>query len=272
MDPTPTGRVRVQSLSTASTSLDAAAPPGGGPVRLETRAVGVRFVGVHALVEVDAQVAEGEIVGLIGPNGAGKTTLVNVLSGFQRPTTGHVLLDGQDITRWPAHRRARGGVARTFQSVRSFRGLTVRENVEAAAFATGESRSAARDTTEAVLRLVGLSAIAEMTASAVSYGQERRVGIARALASKPRILLLDEPAAGLNEAESDELLAILSSLRTDLGCGLLVIEHDMRLIMRLCDRLHVLDYGQTICQGPPAQVAKDPRVLEAYLGRRDGGS
>ncbi|WP_218146366.1 ABC transporter ATP-binding protein [Geodermatophilus ruber] len=244
----------------------APSPTGEGAARLEARGVHVRFAGVHALDDVHLAVEQGEIVGLIGPNGAGKTTLVNALSGFQRPTTGHVLLDGADITRWAAHRRARAGVARTFQSVRAFRGLTVRENVEAAARSAGAAGRGAAALTGEVLDLVGLGPSAGSVASALSYGQERRLGIARALAGRPRILLLDEPAAGLNEQESDELLEILRGIRADHGCGLLVIEHDMRLIMRLCDRLHVLDYGRTLAAGLPAEVARDARVREAYLG------
>jgi ABC-type branched-subunit amino acid transport system ATPase component len=237
---------------------------------LEARGVDVRFNGVHALIEVDLALFPAEIVGLIGPNGAGKTTLVNALSGFQHPSRGGIWLDGVEVTRWPSHRRARAGVGRTFQSVRVFRGLDVRENLLAAAYAGGLRPRAARRQADEILGLVGLAARADVLAGSLAYGQERWLGIARALCARPRFLLLDEPAAGLNEQESDELSAILRSIRDRDGCALLVIEHDMRVIMRLCDRLQVLDHGRTIAAGSPADVAKDRLVLEAYLGRRGG--
>jgi ABC-type branched-subunit amino acid transport system ATPase component len=238
---------------------------------LEARGVDVRFAGVHALAEVDLALHPGEIVGLIGPNGAGKTTLVNTLCGFQRPSRGGIWLDGTEVTGWPSHRRARAGIGRTFQSVRVFSGLTVRDNLLAGAYASGaRRRTAARRATE-VLDLVGLTGRADALAGSLAYGQERLLGIARAVCAGPRFLLLDEPAAGLNEQEGDELSTILRTVRDRHGCALLVIEHDMRVIMRLCDRLQVLDHGRTIATGPPAQVARDPLVLEAYLGPRGAG-
>jgi branched-chain amino acid transport system ATP-binding protein len=232
--------------------------------------VDVRFAGVHALSEVDLALHPGEIVGLIGPNGAGKTTLVNTLCGFQRPSRGGIWLDGTEVTRWPSHRRARAGVGRTFQAVRVFSGLSVRDNLLAAAYASGAGRRAGGRRAGEALELVGLTGHADALAGSLAYGQERWLGIARALCAGPRFLLLDEPAAGLNEQEGDELSAILRSVRDRDGCALLVIEHDMRVIMRLCDRLQVLDHGRTIAAGPPGQVARDPLVLEAYLGRRGG--
>jgi branched-chain amino acid transport system ATP-binding protein len=237
---------------------------------LEARGVDVRFAGVHALAGVDLTLGRGEIVGLIGPNGAGKTTLVNALCGFQRPTRGEIWLDGTDVTGWPSHRRARSGIGRTFQSVRVFGGLTVSENLLAAAYASGARRRTAARRVDEALELAGLTGRADALARSLAYGQERWLGIARALCAAPRFLLLDEPAAGLNEQEGDELSTILRTVRDRDGCALVVIEHDMRVVMRLCDRLHVLDHGRTIAAGPPAAVARDPLVLEAYLGRHGG--
>jgi branched-chain amino acid transport system ATP-binding protein len=175
-------------------------------------------------------------------------------------------VDGQDATRWPPQRFVAAGVARTFQGVRSFARLNVRENVEAAALGTGVRRREARARATELLDLVGLKDSLDKIADELPYGSQRRLGLARALAGQPRLLLLDEPAAGLSEVESDELLARLGALPKEFGCGVLVIEHDMRLIMRLCDLVHVIDHGRTIKIGPPAEVQRNPAVLEAYLG------
>jgi len=240
--------------------------------RLKTEGLEVHFVGVRAVDGVDLDLQQGTILGVIGPNGAGKTTLLNAITGFQRPTAGRVSLDGVDATDWRPPRFADAGIARTFQGVRAFARLTVRENVEAAALGTGARRRAARARADDLLGLVGLERSAEQLAEELPYGSQRRLGLARALAGSPRLVLLDEPAAGLNEVESDELLERLASIRRDLGCGLLVIEHDMRLIMRLCDVVQVIDYGKTIKVGTPAEVRADPAVLEAYLGIAREGS
>jgi branched-chain amino acid transport system ATP-binding protein len=226
----------------------------------------VYFSGLKALEGVDLSLKRGEILGLIGPNGAGKTTLVNAISGFQRPTRGSVRLGPRDITSWSAHLRARAGVVRTFQGLRPFRDLTVRENVEAAAIAAGAGWMEAGRRSSHFLEVVQLEAFANADADALPYGAERRLGIARAAATLPQFLLLDEPAAGLSEVESDQLVDLVRTLRSEVGCGVLVIEHDMRVIMQLCERIQVLDFGHTIFVGSPEAVRSNPAVIAAYLG------
>jgi ABC-type branched-subunit amino acid transport system ATPase component len=233
---------------------------------LDARGVRVDFDGVRAVDDVALTLERGEILGLIGPNGAGKTTLVNVLSGFQAPARGEVMLAGLPVTGWPAHRLARHGLARTFQSVRVFGRLTALENVEAGGVGVGLSRRRARRRATEILGWLGLSHRGAAAGATLTLGEERLLGIARAVATGPRWLLLDEPAAGLNDVEGDALLEALTATRDRAGCGLLVIEHDMRLIMRLCERIHVLDSGRTIGEGSPQQVRSDPAVLAAYLG------
>ncbi len=235
---------------------------------LQARGLKVHFGGVHAVDGVDLVLRKGEILGLIGPNGAGKTTLVNALSGFQKPTAGTVLMNGHDVTGLSPHKLARRGLARTFQSVRLFPGLTVLENVELGGVGVGMRRPAARKWARELLERLKLDDMAGLYGIGLPHGLERRLGIVRALAAKPTFLMLDEPAAGLNEQESDELVDSLALIRDDFSCALVVIEHDMRLIMRLCERIQVIDYGKTISIGTPAQVRSDPAVLTAYLGRR----
>jgi ABC-type branched-subunit amino acid transport system ATPase component len=239
-----------------------------GAELLEARGLKVHFGGVRAVDGIDLELRKGEILGLIGPNGAGKTTLVNALSGFQKPTAGTVSLGGADVTGWRPNRLARRGLARTFQSVRLFPDLTVLENVELGGVAVGMRRPAARRWARDLLDRLKLDNKAHLYATGLPHGLERRLGIVRALAAKPAFLLLDEPAAGLNEQESAELVASLTLIRDDFSCALMVIEHDMRVIMRLCERIQVLDYGKTIRIGTPAEVRNDPAVLTAYLGRR----
>lgn len=233
---------------------------------LTARDIRVHFGHVKAVDGVDVTVSQDEILGLIGPNGAGKTTLVNVLSGFQRPKSGTIELAGRDVTSWAAHEIALAGLCRTFQAVRAFATLTVFENVEAAALAGGANRRAARDVAHVVLERLSLLDVASQRADALSHGTERRLGVARALATKPLFLLLDEPAAGLDDSESDELVAALREIHTSFSVGLLVIEHDMKVIMGLCHRLQVLDYGQTIAIGTPSEIRMNPDVQRAYLG------
>ena len=238
--------------------------------RLEAAGVEVQFEGVRALDGVNLEARAGELLGLIGPNGAGKTTLVNVLSGFQRPTSGSIRLEGGTVTGWPPHRLARSGLARTFQNLRLFGGLTAFENAELGALGIGLGRGEARRRAWEALDLLGLADRHAETARALPQGEERKLGLARALAMRPRFLLLDEPAAGLNEAESDALVETIAEIGERLGCGILVIEHDMRLIMRLCRRIQVLDYGKTISIGAPEEVHADPAVIQAYLGSAAG--
>ena len=235
-------------------------------MHLAAQAVTVRFGGLVAVDNVTMSVARGEIVGLIGPNGAGKTTLVNVLSGFQRPFTGTVRVGDADCTTYPRHRYSRAGIVRTFQAVRLFKGLTVSENVEVGYVSHGMSRADARRRAADILRELGLSSKADQFASGLSYGEERRVGLARALAVDPDFLLLDEPGAGLGPAEAEELRHLIAELRTRHGCGVLVIEHNMALVMTLCDRIHVLDGGRTIAAGLPSEIRADANVRRAYLG------
>ena len=224
------------------------------------------FEGVHALRDVTVELRRREVVGLIGPNGAGKSTLVNLLSGFDRPTAGTVQLEGRDVTRWSPSRRGRHGLARTFQHSHAFRGLSVRENVEVSALGVGASQRAAARRADELLELLDLGRYAYRPASELSHGDERRLEVARALAFNPKFLLLDEPAAGLDERESDELMDAIRRIRDDMHCGILLIDHDMRVIMQTCERIHVLNYGKTICVGTPGQVRSDPKVIAAYLG------
>jgi branched-chain amino acid transport system ATP-binding protein len=237
-----------------------------GHVTLAARGIRVHFEGVKAVDGVDVELSTGQILGLIGPNGAGKSTLVNALSGFQRPTEGDVAMGGQPVTGWSPQRLARQGLVRTFQAVRLFGRLSVMENIEAGAVAGGMRLRAARRHALDSLRRFGLEARAALPAASLPLGEERLLGVARAMATGPRILLLDEPAAGLNETEGDELLDVLRKVRDEHGCGLLVIEHDMRFIMRLCERIQVLDAGRSISLGTPEEVRADQAVLTAYLG------
>jgi branched-chain amino acid transport system ATP-binding protein len=233
---------------------------------LRTIEVSVEFAGLHALDGVSLSVAPGEILGLIGPNGSGKTTLVNAITGQVPMAAGQVTCGGEDITGFSPREVALRGIARSFQVVRLFNNLSVAENVEAAALAHGQGRRAAREKARGLLAEFGLEARAEDLAIGLSYGDKRRVEIARALAADPSFLLLDEPAAGMNEGETGGLLSILEELPRARGLSLLIIDHDMGLIMRLCERLHVLASGRTIAEGDKASVRTDPVVIEAYLG------
>jgi branched-chain amino acid transport system ATP-binding protein len=224
------------------------------------------FEGVQALKEVTLELHRHEVVGLIGPNGAGKSTLVNVLSGFDRPDAGAVELEGREITGWSSHRRARAGLARTFQHSRSFGGLSVRENVEVAALGVGTGPREARRRADRLLAALSLKALAETRADSISHGDERRLGVARALAAEPTFVLLDEPAAGLPEAEVPDFAAVVRSLREVHQAGVLLIDHNMALVMGVCDRIHVLDQGRTLAEGAPDEIRGNLDVAAAYLG------
>jgi len=248
---------------------------------LELRDVGVRFGSFDAVDGISLSVHAGEIVGLIGPNGAGKTVSFNVVSGLQRPTRGQVLLDGRDVTSYPAASRTRLGLARTFQVVQLFSGMTVLENVMVAGHRftrsgvvsdalrlprRGRALREAEERARAALEYVGLLDLADVDAGSLPVGQARLVELARALCLKPRVLLLDEPASGLDPAETAELVQLLGRIRATLGCAMLLVEHDMGVVMPLCDHVVVMNFGRVLEAGTPEEVRAHAGVLEAYLG------
>jgi len=233
---------------------------------LTTESISVQFQGLKALDSVDLSLKRGQILGLLGPNGAGKTTLVNVISGFQKPTAGSVRLDGRSVGGSTPNVLAHHGIARTFQSVRLFRRLSVLENVEVAALAQARTGREARSAARRALEFVGLGAALQRIAGELPYADERRVGIARALALNPRFLLLDEPAAGMTDAECLDLVQIIRQLPENFGCAVLLIEHNIGLVMEVCHHLHVLDGGRTLAVGDVESVRRNPEVIAAYLG------
>jgi branched-chain amino acid transport system ATP-binding protein len=241
---------------------------------LETREVSVRFGGVMALQSVSLSAGAGVVTGLIGPNGAGKTTLFNVITGLQAPASGRVLIDGQDVTDLPVHRRARLGMARTFQRLELFGSLTVRENVQTAAEIHQLGRGQRTDVgrfTNSVLDRVGLLPYAEAPAHTLPTGLARLTELGRALATSPRLLLLDEPGSGLNSTESEEFGRLLGALAAE-GTAILLVEHDMDLVMQACATIHVLDFGIHLTSGTPAEIRADVRVQLAYLGQSESVS
>ncbi len=245
---------------------------------LETRDVTKRFAGLTAVQAVDLRLQDGEIHGVVGPNGAGKTTLFNVISGLYAPDTGRVVLDGTDVTRWPAHTRARWGIGRTYQTPQVFLDLSVFDNVvigqacvrpptvAQAVTLRRQARAEIARTVQEILVFVDLPVSLVTRAGELSFAAQKRLELARVLMGRPRVVLLDEPAAGLDRLEVTALDDVIRRVR-DRGITVCLIEHNMRLVMGMCDTITVLDFGRKIAEGPPTLVRADPQVLAAYLGR-----
>ena len=233
---------------------------------LEAKNVHVTFGGLKALSGVNLSLCIGEILGLIGPNGAGKTTMVNVLSGFQKPTQGHMSLNGNDVSAYSARKMAKAGIARSFQSARLYRGLTVLENLVVAGLGIGLSKNAAIAQAREILGWMGFQRDHDDICLSLPYSEERRISIARALALQPSFALLDEPASGMNEKECEQLMEMIVQIPKQFSCGVMLIEHNMQVIMNVCQRIHVLDGGKSLAEGSPAEIRKDASVMRAYLG------
>ena len=248
---------------------------------LETKKLGITFGGLKAVQDFNIQIYQGELVGLIGPNGAGKTTVFNMLTGVYVPTEGTVLLNGVPLNGKKTHQFVAAGVARTFQNIRLFKQMTVIENVKTAftkdirynmldaTFRTPKFWKAEREMTEKAMDLLAICHLedkADVIAANLPYGQQRKLEIARALATNMKVLLLDEPAAGMNPTETAELLECINTIRDRFGVAILLIEHDKALVMNVCERIQVIDYGQTLASGLPEEIANNPKVIAAYLG------
>jgi len=235
---------------------------------LLANALDIRYGGVRALANVSLAVTPGTVVGLIGPNGAGKTTLLNALTGVAKLNGGTIFLGELELSRLPPYARARAGIARTYQNIRLFAELTIEQNIAAGAFAGGSAPSA--DAARLLMERVGMEPHKlDRIAGTLPYGEQRRLEIARSLAGAPQMLLLDEPAAGMNPSEARGLRGLIRSVASD-GAGVLLIEHDMGLVSAVCDQVVVLNFGSEIARGTPAEIARDPGVIEAYLGSSGG--
>lgn len=251
---------------------------------LEVTSLGISFGGLRAVDELSMKIEKGGLVGLIGPNGAGKTTAFNMLTGVYRPTDGGIRLDGQNLIGKKPHEICKMGVARTFQNIRLFSELSVLDNVKTglhnqitysfaeSMFHLGSYRKKEKQMDEKAMELLsvfGLEGVADYRAANLPYGKQRKLEIARALATEPKLLLLDEPAAGMNPTETAELLSCINTIRDTFHVAILLIEHDMSLVMRVCERIQVINFGQTIATGLPSEIASNQEVIEAYLGEEE---